>query len=209
MIGSRDASFAKSLNREVSEDGWIFTRRLVLQPAGHEHVPRICKLLRDKSMARWVSPIRYPYPAADAHSFVQMAAAMRARSGPGDRAIMLRSNRSIMIGMVSCVRRGKGTGDHVLGYWMSGPYRRRGFAGEAARAMVEAAFEMGAPAILAEFLLGNHASRRLMERLGMRRTGMGWNRSRLLEKKRQRCNIGSQVRTGQNGGGARPWPSRF
>jgi len=184
MISSRDASFAGSVDCEASGEGQIFTRRLVLQPVTKEHVPQLCKLLRDRSIARWVSPIRYPYPAADAHSFVQMAAASRTWSGgPGDRAIMLRSNRSILIGMVSCCRRNKGTGDYVLGYWMSGPYRRRGFAGEAARAMVEAAFEMGAPAILAEFLLGNHASQRLMERLGMRRIGMGCNRSRLLGKK--------------------------
>lgn len=57
-----------------------------------------------------------------------------------------------------------------LGYIFNKAYRRRGYASEAARALVEAAFaELGAHRIKAGCDPRNPASWRLLERIGMRR----------------------------------------
>jgi ribosomal-protein-alanine N-acetyltransferase len=59
-----------------------------------------------------------------------------------------------------------------IGWRIAPPFRRRGFAGEAARAALDFGFgTLRLPEVVAFTVPGNAASRRLMERLGMRPDG--------------------------------------
>lgn len=59
-----------------------------------------------------------------------------------------------------------------MGYGVSATYRQRGYASEAARTLVGWAFQQPKVSVItAECLFNNIASRRVLERLGMARTG--------------------------------------
>ncbi len=134
-------------------------------------------------IARWASGIRYPYSALEGRKFVNWSAARRRRlDGPGDLLITLRSNPRLVIGCIGLSGR---QGKYALGYWMSRAYRRRGYVNEAAKTIIAMAFSEGAQAIIASFYVGNDASRRVIERLGMKRSGMGYGRS-LFRKRKER-----------------------
>ena len=60
-----------------------------------------------------------------------------------------------------------------LGYWIGAPFRGRGYATEAARAMLAVGFDMlDLQRIDAHYLAGNDASGRVMENIGMKREGV-------------------------------------
>lgn len=59
-----------------------------------------------------------------------------------------------------------------IGYGVSASFRRRGYAFEAASALVDWAFQQRAVnTVVAECLVENTGSRRILEKLGMQRTG--------------------------------------
>jgi RimJ/RimL family protein N-acetyltransferase len=63
------------------------------------------------------------------------------------------------------------SGDTEIGWHFHPDAWGRGYATEAARALLDAAFETGLPRLLAVTHPGNTASQRVCERLGMRRLG--------------------------------------
>ena len=65
-----------------------------------------------------------------------------------------------------------GSGTVEVGYSIVPDYRGRGFAFEATRALIDRVFERpGVRRVIATCLDDNHASIRVLEKLGMRRTG--------------------------------------
>jgi RimJ/RimL family protein N-acetyltransferase len=138
-------------------------------------------MVNDPTIARWVSGIRYPYSAMEGRKYVTSSTGRREKSdGPGNLLILLRSNPRLVIGSINLSRHG---GAYILGYWMGRAYRGRGFVNEAARTLLAMAFSGGAQTVKASVQVGNDASRRVLERLGMRRTGTAYGSSRFLERK--------------------------
>jgi ribosomal-protein-alanine N-acetyltransferase len=103
----------------------------------------------------------------------------------GERAVMLKAANSLIgaVGYVPCLDRFEqlpsfGAGSQALGYatpefglfWAIDPkYQCRGYATEAARAMIEHAFaELRLKRIIATTEYDNHASQVVMRKLGMR-----------------------------------------
>jgi RimJ/RimL family protein N-acetyltransferase len=159
----------------------IFTRRLILRRPEPGDIPGVTRMVNDRTIARWVSGIRYPYSAMEGRKYVNSSARQRGTTGaPGNLLILLRSNPRLVIGSINLSRRGSA---YILGYWMGRAYRGRGFVNEAARTLIAMAFNGGAQAVTASFQEGNDASRRVMERLGMRRSGMTYGYSRFLKRK--------------------------
>ncbi len=157
------------------------TRRLILRPPELSDVPAITRIINDKVISRWASGVSYPYSAFEGRKFVNWAAARRRRlDGPGDLLITLRSNPHLVIGCIGLSGR---EGKYALGYWMNKAYRRRGYVNEAAKILVANAFADGAQSVAATFYEGNVISRRVMERLGMKRSGMTYGYSRFLKRK--------------------------
>ena len=59
-------------------------------------------------------------------------------------------------------------GNAELGYWIGEPYWNRGYCSEAAKSLVQFAFEkLAVKNIMAEHLSSNPASGRVMQKLGM------------------------------------------
>ena len=159
----------------------LFTRRLFLRPPCVADIPALTRLINDPSVARNTSRIPHPYSAAEAWRF------LRART-PGTEPprsagflVTLRGNPRLIAGGA-----GLDWGPHQhpeLGYWIAAGYRRRGFASELARALLDRAFSTGAVQLVEAWArTGNIASQRVLRRAGFRRVGAGTRPSRMLRR---------------------------
>jgi RimJ/RimL family protein N-acetyltransferase len=74
----------------------------------------------------------------------------------------------VLIGNGGFVAAPASSGEVEIGYEVAPAFRKRGYATEAAKFMVELAFEHGARAVVAHSLAGCNASNAVMTRVGMR-----------------------------------------
>jgi RimJ/RimL family protein N-acetyltransferase len=147
----------------------ILTRRFLLRQPTAADFPQLLRLCNDRSISRWIPNITYPYTVRAARDYLKLVAARDAASGrPAGFIVTFRHNPRLVVGAVGAMRRPNG--DVVLGYWIGRAYRGRGFTVEAIEALVAKVLPENGR-VIATFLEGNHASRRVMERLGMRRIG--------------------------------------
>lgn len=140
----------------------IVTRRLRLRPLKPGDAGRIAALAGDLDVARMTARIPYPYLPEQALSWIETLA-----EGEFVRGIFARRR---LVGACGYTRAGNGSAE--LGYWIGKPYWGRGYATEAARALVEQGFgEAGLDRLTCGHLVDNPASARVIEKLGFRRFG--------------------------------------
>lgn len=148
----------------------LHTRRLILRPPVAADLVAISRLINDPTIARNTGLIRYPYPVITGRRWI---ASLAAEAGPSFHMpylLTLRSNPRLIAGCVGISV--KENAVPTIGYWVAKPYRRRGFASEAARAVIQRAFAQGsATAVVASARTSNIASQRVLESTGMRRVG--------------------------------------
>jgi len=146
------------------------TARLVLRPYSLADVPDLVRLAGAREVAATTLRIPHPYREQDAVDFV---AACRPDADAGlcaRFAITLRDNAQFCGGVGLRLEL-----DHhraELGYWLGVPYWGRGYATEAAQAVVRYGFNtLGLRRIHASHILDNPASGRVLQKIGMRREG--------------------------------------
>ena len=90
--------------------------------------------------------------------------------------LMVEAVERVVVGDIGFHRRPDDAGAVEVGYGVLPEYRRRGYAFEAARALVDWAFtQPGVRRVVAECEADNVGSIRILERLGMRRVGAEGN----------------------------------
>lgn len=143
----------------------IEAQRLVLRAPIRGDVPALTKLADNPRIAEKLSRLPHPYRPADAIAFVEIFA-QRA----DERPFAITLGDGSFIGIVGF---SYAMGEHPeLGYWLGEPHWGQGFATEAVKALLEAAFATGAyPAVRARVLEGNHASIRVLDKAGFRAMG--------------------------------------
>lgn len=145
------------------------TERLVLSPPVTTDIAAITRACQDPEIPRW-TPLPSPYTEEDAAWFIADAdKRMRADQG---FEWAIRANGTL-IGMISLSRRGPGAAE--IGYWTAPAARGQGFLGEAARAIIDHAFEplgLGLDRIEWNAAVGNVASARVARALGFRFEGI-------------------------------------
>jgi RimJ/RimL family protein N-acetyltransferase len=123
----------------------------------------------DWEVARRTANIPHPYTLADAARFVGDS---RIGNGLGRhlRLVMaLKSEQLAPTGVISLHDDPEGPN---LGYWLGKPYWGRGLAAEAARAMIDAFFQVtSAPALTAASMPDNAASQAVLRRAGFKPAG--------------------------------------
>jgi RimJ/RimL family protein N-acetyltransferase len=145
----------------------VETRRLVLRQPTRDDAAELARLANDSRIAENVANLPNPYTLADALAFID-----NTEVGP------LRVNFGIYSkddGFVGTIGLMPGEGERVtLGYWVGEAYWGRGYATEAAQAMVDLAFErLDAPFVAASARVTNSASRRVLEKTGFQWAGQG------------------------------------
>jgi RimJ/RimL family protein N-acetyltransferase len=141
------------------------TERLVLRRPTLADVKAIARLANDRRIAQNTSRIPHPYAVSDAEIFIQFVAQQ-----PRDtNFVILRGDD--LVGTIG-IDLGKPDVPEI-GYWLGVPYWGQGYATEAARAVIDYAFEeFGPPELRAGARVVNPSSRRVLEKCGFQWTGV-------------------------------------
>lgn len=146
----------------------LVTRRLVLRPPHPDDMEELVELANDRRVAAMLRRMPHPYGEEEARAFL---AAARERKGGGCVHAVTRARDGAFVGCA-----GLDAGEHglELGYWIGEPYRGRGYATEAAQALVDLAFRATAiGALHASCRVINAASRRVIHKCGFQYAGQG------------------------------------
>ena len=146
------------------------SERLLLRPAWPEDWQAVHAAIADEGIVRNLATAPWPYSAADARAWCALPFTPEA-----PRFVITLADSGEVIGCIGIgplpPEEGGGDGTMELGYWIARPHWGRGYAGEAARAMVEIARACGHPRIVASHFLDNPASGRVLRKIGFLPTG--------------------------------------
>lgn len=135
----------------------IETARLMLRPVTGGDEAAVLASLNDLRVSGWLARVPYPYSSSDFRGFLDGFA----RSGETYAA----EDAEGFAGIV--------TGGVELGYWLAPRAQGRGYATEAARAVLDAWFAAGGGPVVSGYFEGNLPSARVLDKLGFLETGRG------------------------------------
>jgi RimJ/RimL family protein N-acetyltransferase len=154
----------------VSQPSRIHTARLVLRPPERSDAPAIQRLANDVDVARNTLTIPHPYPPGMAESWIAMVTERWADGSHAAFAICDRMSGELCGVIGLRIERDQERAE--LGYWIGKPFRGRGLASEAARALLDHAFSaLELERVYASHFPWNPASGRVLEKAGLKREG--------------------------------------
>ena len=160
---------AEDVARQADDAGFapIETERLRLRPFQTGDAATVRRLAGDWEVARSLPNVPYPYGPEEAAEWIGHTRRGLAAGSEVSLAVTVRDGGEL-VGAVGLTLSLHGRSAE-LGYWIGQPYWRRGFATEAAAAILRHGFvELGLRRVTATTLHHNKASVRVLEKLGMR-----------------------------------------
>src|SRR5256886_12460553 len=144
----------------------LATERLILRAPCFEDARTIAALVNDRRIAENTLRIPHPYGLADAQSFITAA-----NASDGEIVFLIARRGGDVIGGCGIARFGEEPPE--IGYWLGVSYWGQGYATEAARAVIDHAFEdLGLERLEAGARVSNPASRRVLEKCGFQWSGV-------------------------------------
>ena len=160
----------------------IETERLVLRPWTLGDVPELVRLAGEREVAEATLRLPHPYEESRGIEWISGHAAAWGRRESVPLAITSPGGDGL-VGSIS-LQLAPAHARAELGYWIGRPFWGRGYATEAAAALVDWGFRnLDLLRVYAGHFAGNPASGRVLEKLGMRREGvlrghlLRWGRS--------------------------------
>lgn len=146
------------------------TERLRLRPFTFDDEAAVFALVSDPEVARFVRFEAHRTPA-ETRAFLELVLECYGRGDPFAWAIVLREDERL-IGSCGFVSQAGERRSAEIGYWLGKPYWGKGYAVEAARALVRFGFEqMNLERVEAKCFVENRAGQRVIEKLGMKFEG--------------------------------------
>ena len=147
----------------------MFTRtaRLLLRPGWAEDARALAAAIGEERIVRNLATAPWPYSLADAEAFL---ARPRDAVLPSLLVFARTDGEPLLVG--GCGLGAKPSGAVELGYWIARPYWGRGYAAEAATAVIDIARTLRVPRLVGSYFLDNPASGRVLEKLGFEPTGV-------------------------------------
>ncbi len=146
----------------------LVTERLVLRIPRDDDVTELVELANNRHLAEMLGQMPNPYRVADAHSFLS---SIRAGAISGCTYAITLSESGAFIGCAGLENRAHGL---EMGYWIGEPYWGRGYATEAAHALVDLAFRAtDIDRLNVSCRVTNTASRRVIHKCGFQFAGQG------------------------------------
>jgi RimJ/RimL family protein N-acetyltransferase len=150
------------------------TERLVLRAPRLDDAASLATLANDRRIAANTLRIPHPYSLADARAFITDV-----NASERETAFLIATQDAVVIGACGVAILDGETPE--LGYWLGTPFWGKGYATEAARAVIDHAFgELGHDTLLAGARVSNPASRRVLQKCGFQWTGVGLYRIRSI-----------------------------
>lgn len=169
----------------------ISSERLALRPFALADAPHVSRMAGQPCIARMVMSVPSPYPVLAAEGWIMTHDSLRRRSEAFPVAIEHSSDG--VVGAAGLHRTPEGW---ILGYWVGAPFQGRGYASEAASAMIGyAEAELSLSRVGAEWFEDNPASGRVLEKAGFVPTGKTAERFSLGRCARART-VGMEWRPG-------------
>ena len=147
------------------------TLRLKLRPFSLSDARDVMRLAGDRDIADTTLNIPHPYADGMAESWIETHKSGYETDSSVTFAVVLRDGACLVgaIGLTIDRRFNKAE----LGYWTGRPYWNKGYATEAAKAVVEFGFsDLRLNRIYARHLARNPSSGRVMEKIGMQEEGI-------------------------------------
>jgi RimJ/RimL family protein N-acetyltransferase len=149
----------------------LSTPRLVLRPFTQADAPRVQTLASEYEVALNTARIPHPYPKGAAEAWIAENEAEIAAGKCACFAIVEQATGDVIGAIGFCLEPQHRRAE--LGYWLGSAYWNRGYATEAARAILEWAFrELGLERVHAYHYARNVASGRVLQKIGMQREGL-------------------------------------
>lgn len=149
---------------------FALTKRLTLRPGWPEDARALSLAIGHEAVVRNLSRAPWPYALGDAEAFLALP-----RTAHKARFHIMTRGENRLIGGVELIDLGQRV--HELGYWLTPDAWGRGYATEAAGAVLEMArHALGSERLIGRHMIDNPASGRVLRKLGFTETG----RSRLF-----------------------------
>lgn len=160
----------------------LVTQRLLLRELRPADAATVAQGAGDPRVARFLIEVPSPYPASLARRWIQGRIAWWELGRGVTLAIARREAPDALLGTVS-LRRHARDRRAELGYWLAADAHGHGYATEAVTAAVDFGFrQLALQRIYAQVFVGNDASMRVLEKLGMVNEG---TKRRHIRKGRQ------------------------
>lgn len=143
------------------------TPRLLLRPGFPEDAPALAAAMSDKAIAHNLAVVPWPYTLRDAEAFL---ASPKDPVLPSFLIFERTDGPPRLVGACGLGRRPSGAVE--MGYWISRPFWRRGFATEACGALIEIGRALGLTSLEGSHFIDNPASSRVLEKLGFEPLGL-------------------------------------
>lgn len=143
------------------------TERLLLRPGWAEDAPALAAAIADEAIVRNLATAPWPYALRDAEAFL---ACPRDPALPSFLVFERTAGAPLLVGSCGLGRRPSGAVE--LGYWIAREHWGRGFATEAAGALLAIADALALERLEASYFTDNPASGRVLEKLGFQPTGL-------------------------------------
>jgi len=148
----------------------IYTTRLQLRPFARTDAPRVQQLASDYEIAFNTLRIPHPYELPMAEEWIAGQAKAIEEQRELTWAVTI-EKENLLIGSIGLILF-KEFDQAELGYWIGKPYWNRGYASEAAAAILEFGFtELNLHRIYAHHLSRNPASGKVLQKIGMQHEG--------------------------------------
>ncbi|HHZ07474.1 MAG TPA: GNAT family N-acetyltransferase [Rhizobiales bacterium] len=146
----------------------LITERLVMRPPHEDDVADLVRLANNRRIAEMLARMPHPYGEAEARAFVAMA---RQKGRPGATYAVTLAETGSFLGCAGLNATDRGL---EMGYWIGEPHWKKGYATEAAHALVDLAFRVtGIEALHVSCRVVNTASRRVIHKCGFQYAGQG------------------------------------
>ncbi len=153
------------------DDIFINTERLILRPISESDALDIYKNVKEYDIAKWTINIPHPYPKDGAIKFIKQAKELMKKGLSYELAIQIESTKEV-VGVISLMKVDRRHKNAELGYWVAKKFWNRGIATEAATKVMEFGFQvLNLERIYAKCFHNNKASRKVMEKIGMKNEG--------------------------------------
>jgi len=146
----------------------VSTERLVLRPPHIDDAEEMAELANNINIARMLAHMPHPYSIKDAEAFIG-----KAQKNIGRACIysITETDTGKLIGVGSLHETKEDTEPH-MGYWIGEPFWGKGYASEAARALVDLYFKVSnRPILLVSARVSNEASIKIIRKCGGRHMG--------------------------------------